>query len=647
MTNIAADLDEQTLLNGSTCAPERTRASPRTPSRPRRVPTRGDGQGRTAETQPETGSYRQVLALLGLRPWLVAALVVVSLPAALCESAVLVVVAATAGALVTGTHRVSMTVGPLHLSSSIGHLLLLGAIIAFARIALAVPVSYLPARILADAQARLRDRLFSAFIRASWTVKSGEQEGQLQEVVTSQVLQATNIVSYVLNLVVTTATLVVLIASALLIGLVPALVVMGSGVALFALLRPLGGFGSRRARTLSAMQVDYANAVGEATRLAEEAQVFGAGRAQEIQHGHLVESVRRRFQVTQFLLGLVPATYYGMVLLLLIGGLSLIAATGAGRLVSLGAAILLLVRAANYGQQLQGYYQGIRQSGPFLERLRQTEERYRSAAISRGQRPGYAGSLGHLRPRQLFVHTRTASATRSELSRRGGRGYRDSRADRGGQINPRPNTARTAGPDFRALPGRRRTRPDHLGARDWPEPSHTCRKNPGCYTPQWRRTSPSSETWTVRSSSERPAWLTSTKTSGAGHMVTTRSSVSGPTPFRGVSVSASAWPAPWSVNLFVLVLDEPTSSLDAHSESLIQESLAALKGQLTLFVVAHRLSTLACCDRVLVIVDGEIEAFAPMRELREESAFYRRVSELHSLSVGNSAGDLTRTQVVE
>ncbi len=385
MTNIAADLDEQTLdaerLDVRSGANE---SEPAAALAPEACPDKGGGQGQTAETQPEAGSYRQMLALLGLRPWLVAALVVVSLPAALCESAVLVVVAATAGALVTRTHTVSMTVGPVHLSSSIGHLLLLGAIIAFARIALAVPVSYLPARILADAQARLRNRLFSAFIRASWTVKSGEQEGQLQEVVTSQVLQATNVVGYILSLVVTTATLVVLIGSALLIGLVPALVVMGSGVALFALLRPLGGFGSRRARTLSAMQVDYANAVGEATRLAEEAQVFGAGRAQEIQHGHLVESVRRQFQVTSFLLGVVPGTYYGMVLLLLIGGLSVVAATGAGQLVSLGAVILLLVRAANLGQQWQGYYQGIRQSGPFLERLRETEERYRSAAISRG-----------------------------------------------------------------------------------------------------------------------------------------------------------------------------------------------------------------------------------------------------------------------
>ena len=41
----------------------------------------------------------------------------------------------------------------------------------------------------------------------------------------------------------------------------------------------------------------------------------------------------------------------------------------------------------------------------------------------------------------------------------------------------------------------------------------------------------------------------------------------------------------------VLVLDEPTSALDPHAEQLIRESLAALKHRLTLFVVAHRMST--------------------------------------------------------
>ena len=76
------------------------------------------------------------------------------------------------------------------------------------------------------------------------------------------------------------------------------------------------------------------------------------------------------------------------------------------------------------------------------------------------------------------------------------------------------------------------------------------------------------------------------------------------------------------------MLDEPTSALDPHSERLIQESLAALKGELTLFVVAHRMSTLDMCERVLVIVDGRLEAFDTADRLQLDSSYYRSASAL-------------------
>jgi ABC-type multidrug transport system fused ATPase/permease subunit len=73
----------------------------------------------------------------------------------------------------------------------------------------------------------------------------------------------------------------------------------------------------------------------------------------------------------------------------------------------------------------------------------------------------------------------------------------------------------------------------------------------------------------------------------------------------------------------VLVLDEPTSALDPRAEQLIQESLRSLKHQLTLFVVAHRMSTLDICERVMVIVDGRLDAFARIAELQTSNEYYR------------------------
>ena len=80
-----------------------------------------------------------------------------------------------------------------------------------------------------------------------------------------------------------------------------------------------------------------------------------------------------------------------------------------------------------------------------------------------------------------------------------------------------------------------------------------------------------------------------------------------------------------AANPDVLVLDEPTSAFDPHAESLIQESLADLKQTLTLFVVAHRMSTLDICERVMVIVAGRLDAFDDVKALSRDSAYYRSV----------------------
>jgi ATP-binding cassette, subfamily B, bacterial len=76
----------------------------------------------------------------------------------------------------------------------------------------------------------------------------------------------------------------------------------------------------------------------------------------------------------------------------------------------------------------------------------------------------------------------------------------------------------------------------------------------------------------------------------------------------------------------VLVLDEPTSALDPNSEALIGQSLSALKHELTLFIIAHRMSTLDICDRVMVIQDGKLMAFDTLDRLREHNSYYRSAS---------------------
>lgn len=72
----------------------------------------------------------------------------------------------------------------------------------------------------------------------------------------------------------------------------------------------------------------------------------------------------------------------------------------------------------------------------------------------------------------------------------------------------------------------------------------------------------------------------------------------------------------------ILVLDEATSALDSASEKLIQESLAKLMKGRTSFVVAHRLSTIAKLDRIVVIDNGKIVEQGSHKELLELGGTY-------------------------
>ncbi|MCD5986056.1 ABC transporter ATP-binding protein [Pseudomonas sp. CDFA 610] len=75
-------------------------------------------------------------------------------------------------------------------------------------------------------------------------------------------------------------------------------------------------------------------------------------------------------------------------------------------------------------------------------------------------------------------------------------------------------------------------------------------------------------------------------------------------------------------NAPILILDEATSALDSHSETVIQAALARLMHGRTVLVVAHRLSTVANVDRVIVLHEGKIIEDGPPMQLRRQGGVY-------------------------
>ena len=72
----------------------------------------------------------------------------------------------------------------------------------------------------------------------------------------------------------------------------------------------------------------------------------------------------------------------------------------------------------------------------------------------------------------------------------------------------------------------------------------------------------------------------------------------------------------------ILILDEATSNIDTETEKLVQEGIEKLLHGRTSFVVAHRLSTIRDCDKIMVINDGRIEEVGNHNELLNNKGSY-------------------------
>lgn len=78
----------------------------------------------------------------------------------------------------------------------------------------------------------------------------------------------------------------------------------------------------------------------------------------------------------------------------------------------------------------------------------------------------------------------------------------------------------------------------------------------------------------------------------------------------------------------ILILDEATSSIDTETEQLIQQAVERVMQERTSLVVAHRLSTIQRCDRIMVFHHGELREAGTHQELLNLHGLYRRLYQL-------------------
>ncbi|HZE88540.1 MAG TPA: ATP-binding cassette domain-containing protein, partial [Verrucomicrobiae bacterium] len=85
----------------------------------------------------------------------------------------------------------------------------------------------------------------------------------------------------------------------------------------------------------------------------------------------------------------------------------------------------------------------------------------------------------------------------------------------------------------------------------------------------------------------------------------------------------------------VLLLDEATASVDSETEAIVQAAFERLTSGRTCLIIAHRLSTVRGCDRIVVLHRGRVQEEGSHEELLRLSGIY---AEFHRLQTGGAPG---------
>jgi ABC-type multidrug transport system fused ATPase/permease subunit len=558
----------------------------------------------------------------------IAGVAAIALAGGVAEAGLLIMVTRAAFSITDGQSRIPVAGG---WSLSVGPMALLMVALIAVRTLLAVGATWQSDNVSTQIVARLRLRLSRAFLGASWEVQQDRRSGSLQELLTTHSEQATALVTALNQGVVAAANLVALLAMASVTNPVGALVLVVSVAGLGALIHPFRALVRRTAKESTAAGMDFAVAVNEVAELGLELHVFHVQDGAQARVGEAIERARVARRRLGTASGTMPTVYTGLAYLAVVGALALVAASDTTSISSLGAAMLVMLRSLTYAQTAQRASVNVLSATPALEEVQQQLEAFEASRHMDGQDP--VGRIGPIAMESVSFSYAGAEPVLRDIS------FTVMPNEIVGVVGPSGAGKSTL---VQLMLGLRHPEQGRVlaGGREISSFDRAQWARKMTFVPQSAHLIAGTISDNIRflrlgvtdADIERAARLAHIHDDirrfpdGYEHQVGTKGShLSGGQQQRLCIARALV------ENPDVLILDEPTSALDVRSEHLIRETLLALKDRMTVVVIAHRLSTLAICDRIMVIKDGELKAFDTPDALEQSNGFYREALALSGM----------------
>jgi ABC-type multidrug transport system fused ATPase/permease subunit len=474
----------------------------------------------------------------------------------------------------------------------------------------------------------LRTRLSHAFLRSSWAIQQSQPAGILQQLVVTFPNQGSVLITQLANSLGAALTLIAMLGVAVAVDPPATLVVLLVLILLGTILRPLRGRVNRRSDDSIDPQVAFSNGVAQVGTLGLEIQAFGVQKQSEEYLDDLIATDATAQRRVGLIAYSVSPIYISLAYGAVIGALVIVASLGTDKMQSSGAVMLVMLRTLSYGQSLQQGSVYLAQIFPFLNRIELTVNEFESNRATSGtQEITKIGSINFSNVSFSYV---TGRAVLQDISCQllEGHSY--------GIIGPSGSGKSTL---VQLL----------LGIRDPASGSITANGI------NLRDIDRSSWTSKVAFVPQDATLITGTVAENIAFYrpgITKRQMIEAA---RSAHVldDIQKLPQGFNTNLGeraqqlsggqrqrlsiaralvgnpeLLILDEPTSALDMKSESVIRDTIAALNGHVTVVVIAHRLSTLDVCSRLMVIQEGQLKAFDTPTELAADNDFYKEALRL-------------------
>ncbi len=562
-----------------------------------------------------TKSYRGAIARLSL----------VSFIGAILEAGFLVLVTAVGMTLISDVGRVGPVLG---VTLDVPEAVTVAAVALALRLVLSLVGIRISARLTADVTADQRTRLAHAYLGTSWEIQQKEPAGRLQDLLTTFVQRVAWTLTTLTQALTSLLSLAAFLGAALVVDPLSTVLVVAALAAIASLLVPFRNHIRRQASQSAQAGLEFANAVSELGSLGMEMQTFGVQTEFERTIDRLTAANIEAQRKVQVLTSALSPIYITLAYAAVLGGVAVLSALESTNVAAVGAVILLMLRSISYGQQLASAAGSLAANAPFIDSIGETVARYQAAALPTGTTvPDEAAP----------IIVRGASfrydADRLALV---GVGFEIAKGEVVGIIGPSGAGKSTLA---QLLTGVRHPTEGtvEVGSVPLPSVARTWWNERVAFVPQEARLITGTVAENIRFfrrglSQDDLEWaaaeanilreIESLPHGFETHLGERGSQLSGGQRQRlSIARALSGRPD-------ILILDEPTSALDGTSESLIRDTMNRLRHRTTVIVIAHRMSTLDICDRIMVVEDGRITGFDAPSALQGTNAYYR-----HALSV--------------